>query len=899
MDDANVLISAKKNTSVLLYKNAHTVEELYTVWDETYDKKFCGNIIFRDDSVAYQIGEKPLRKIDLDDFTKNDKIVNKFEEILRHNNVSDKENAFNRLVALFICKLVDEIQKSDEDIVDFQYKVGSDTYEDLQDRLQRLHKEGMEKFMREEIFYVADDYAEKLVQQYTGQNRKNMIDDLKNTFRILKFYTNNDFAFKDVHNEELFYQNGKILVEVVQLFEKYRIIGSNDLQMLGDLFEQLLNKGFKQNEGQFFTPIPIARFIWDSLPLDRIIKKGKSIEFPKILDYACGAGHFLTQGFEAVNAYVSCEYPTYCLNTKWAEHKIFGVEKDYRLARVSKISLFMHGAGDGNIIFGDGLECYPDKGILNNSFDILVANPPYSVRAFKPHLKLKNNTFSVLDQISNNGSEIETLFIERISQILKPSGIAAVILPVTILSKDSNSFIAAREEILKNFKIKAIVHLGRNTFGETGQPTIIMFLEKYAEPPKRFNLIHDSVDAIWDQRRLDDWEDEDIITGYLNKIGIKRSDYLSFIEGHLHYDCWADHKYFSMYYDAFLHSTEYVNKVSQKSFQKLSDEEKTSWIDSLFYRMVRSIESEKLMFYAMVYLQKVVIICPPNEKKEEAQFLGYKWVKRKGQEGIQVTTAGGVLYDVANRYTNLKLCSIVRQAFNNDQVMIDDLKKYYYYLDLQNMIDFSSVRFDKAIKTAKTKKLENPSDLLNYKLDDRTLFSISVGNRVLSSEIDVNGNIPVFSANVYEEFGRINKQNLTDFSLPSVIWGIDGDWMVNYIEKGCPFYPTDHCGVIRLSCDNIIPKYFAVVLQVEGEYEKFSRSNRASTQRIKNLMIQVPDLATQKNILEMLDEFAQSIRYHRISVSDIDQASRDILSRYIGDICKSDAIIEKILRIFH
>ena len=44
-----------------------------------------------------------------------------------------------------------------------------------------------------------------------------MIAHLKYTLRILKFYTNNDFAFKDVHNEQLFLQNGKILVEVVQL----------------------------------------------------------------------------------------------------------------------------------------------------------------------------------------------------------------------------------------------------------------------------------------------------------------------------------------------------------------------------------------------------------------------------------------------------------------------------------------------------------------------------------------------------------------------------------------------------------------------------------------------------------------------------------------------------------
>lgn len=36
----------------------------------------------------------------------------------------------------------------------------------------------------------------------------------------------------------------------------------------------------------------------------------------------------------------------------------------------------MHGSGGGNIIFGDGLENYPDKEITPKSFDILVANPP-------------------------------------------------------------------------------------------------------------------------------------------------------------------------------------------------------------------------------------------------------------------------------------------------------------------------------------------------------------------------------------------------------------------------------------------------------------------------------------------------------------------------------------------
>ena len=189
LDDANLVLLSKKDDSLKLYSKAHTVSELFEVWTETYMLKLWQGLIFGDDSLAYKIGVKPLRKKDLKDFAPDDKIVNKFEEILRHNNVSDKENAFNRLVALFICKLADEIRKGDNDEVEFQYKQGTDTYESLQDRLQRLHQEGMEDFMGEKIFYVPADYPEWLFTTYTGAQRKKAIEDLKEKIKILKFYS--------------------------------------------------------------------------------------------------------------------------------------------------------------------------------------------------------------------------------------------------------------------------------------------------------------------------------------------------------------------------------------------------------------------------------------------------------------------------------------------------------------------------------------------------------------------------------------------------------------------------------------------------------------------------------------------------------------------------------------
>ena len=70
-------------------------------------------------------------------------------------------------------------------------------------------------------------------------------------FRELKFYTNNDFAFIDVHNEELFKQNSEILLKMVKMFQDIKLKTDEQNQFLGDLFEGFLDDGIKQSEGQF------------------------------------------------------------------------------------------------------------------------------------------------------------------------------------------------------------------------------------------------------------------------------------------------------------------------------------------------------------------------------------------------------------------------------------------------------------------------------------------------------------------------------------------------------------------------------------------------------------------------------------------------------------------------
>lgn len=898
-DDENLLELSKKDNDAKVYQNAYDVPAKVEAWKETYNNKFYDNLIFGEDNSAYKIGVLPLRKKDLRDFSPEDKIVNRFEEILRHNNVSDKENAFNRLVALFICKLVDEIKKQDDDEVEFQYRQGTDTYESLQDRLQRLHKEGMEDFMKEKIFYIPDTYAENLFQHYTGRRRNAAIDDLKKTIRILKFYSNNDFAFKDVHNEELFYQNGKILVEMVELFQNYRIVYPSKHQFLGDLFEQLLNKGFKQNEGQFFTPTPITRFIWDSLPLKKYIETHSDL--PRVIDYACGAGHFLTEAIEAINAARGNE------ENDWVEKHIFGIEKDYRLARVSKISMFMNGAGNAQIIFGDGLENYREKGIENGSFDILVANPPYSVSSFKSHLKLKNNRFDLFEKISNDGGEIETLFVERIAQLLKPNGIAAVVLPSSILSNGSNSYIAARDKILNNFYLRAIVCFGSQTFGATGTNTVVLFLEKFNEPPVQSRLADDIVEAILSDEISDDWKDKAVFNAYLEKINVPENDYLDFVKQTKSLDELKTNEHFNEYVQAFEKRKEkYAKSLSGNALE----------VEKLhrFYTFAKKIEAEKLKIFALVYLQKTLIITAPADNKAQKNFLGYEWSNRKGAEGIQINQKGGKLYNDNDRFAAGTLANAICKMFQNEHTDVPaELETFTAYNALQDLIDFSRERFDKQIKTRvenftikykdgiELKKMEEFDKVeiikgVSYSTEDEVFTEtknviLTADNITLNGEFEINKKVYVSENKHFESKKQLKKNDIficfSSGSLKHV-------GKVTLIPEDTNCYAGGFMGILRVK--NVVPaKYLFNLLSLEEirnriQFEATGANIKNLSNSIAKIKIPAPAFEIQKQIVKECSAFDEKIAVAKTKIDELNSQIEKKLGEISGERKKLKAI---------
>ena len=95
--------------------------------------------------------------------------------------------------------------------------------------------------------------------------------------------------------------------------------------------------------------------------------------------------------------------------------------------------------------------------------------------------------------------------------------------------------------------------------------------------------------------------------------------------------------------------------------------------------------------------------------------------------------------------------------------------------------------------------------------------------------------------------------------MPSVLWGIDGDWMVNFVDAKIPFYPTDHCGYIRVKNEKINPEYFSMVLEKEGIMVGFDRTNRASIERISALVVKVPDISIQNDIVSKCRKYKKEM----------------------------------------
>jgi len=366
-------------------------KECYAKWNKQTNK----NGIFEEDIAPYKFKPKALIYDDLEelDSVSSSRIFNHFLEILRHNVVSDKPNAFNKIFSLFLCKIKDEKNHDTTgakrfEPLKFQWIYADDEnenaifnqkkHEEFQLKLADLYKEGMSDFLGKEITdFSENDLNKKLAAENITEIKHQ--ETIRTIIRKLRLQKNNEFAIKDVFDAASFKENAQVLKEVVELLQNVRLHYSHKNQFLSNFFELLLTTGLKQEAGQFFTPIPVAQFILKSLPFDKMIlqklqQNQAQNRLPHIIDYASGSGHFLTEGMDLMQSFLEDlpndpNFAEYGFNKdtsrfinsanedkySWAQDYIYGIEKDYRLVKVGKVGCYLNGDGLASVIHGDGL----------------------------------------------------------------------------------------------------------------------------------------------------------------------------------------------------------------------------------------------------------------------------------------------------------------------------------------------------------------------------------------------------------------------------------------------------------------------------------------------------------------------------------------------------------------
>lgn len=488
-----------------LMVGATSKKDLHDKWNKKYlENNFIANQGIFDSEYQY-IKASHLKKIEKDD---THELFKKFTTILRINAVSDKSNAFNKIINMFLCKVLDETKEDRHfTIIDkdknkheikgllFQFVEGIDTPESLLSRLNDLYKEGVEQYLDKKIIDYNEEEIKKLLKKSRNEDR------LMEIYRNLRLKKSNDFAFIEVYDNDSFAENFHIVKELVEIFSKFQFRYNYKHQYLGDFFEELLNTSLKQDEGQFFTPYPLVEFIVQSLDLEKFvldkIKKREEYFLPKVIDYACGSGHFINCYIDEFQKILKKIYHKNDKATKaikrnlgiynkkeysWVnKENTVGVEKDYRLAKTSKISTFLNGDGEATIINKDGLSKFSYFPFQENSFDFLLSNPPYAVKGFSKslqNLKIDENDFTLYNQInlSDSSGIIEVLFIERAFQLLKDQGTAVILLPHSILTSDK--YIETRNFLFSNFRIQVMLMLADISFIGTTTSPVVFFLRK-------------------------------------------------------------------------------------------------------------------------------------------------------------------------------------------------------------------------------------------------------------------------------------------------------------------------------------------------------------------------------------------------------------------------------------
>jgi len=272
-------------------------------------------------------------------------------------------------------------------------------------------------------------------------------------------------------NDENKLGKGKEMVDrlsrLVEIFESLDF-GRNRAEgddLLGDAYEYLMRHFATESgksKGQFYTPAEVSRV------MARVIAVGETkSRMPTIHDPTCGSGSLLLKADAEAKA------------NSIRNIALYGQEMDVATAALARMNMVLHNCATAEVARDNTLANphFREKDGRLKTFDFVVANPPFSTKAWSNGVQTEGDPFRRFEYGVPPAKNGDYAFLLHILACLKSTGKGAVILPHGVLFR-GNKEGEIRREIVKHRYIKGIIGLPPNLFYGTSIPACILVLDK-------------------------------------------------------------------------------------------------------------------------------------------------------------------------------------------------------------------------------------------------------------------------------------------------------------------------------------------------------------------------------------------------------------------------------------
>lgn len=279
-------------------------------------------------------------------------------------------------------------------------------------------------------------------------------DDFDNLFEDMDLNSTKLGKTSEARNEII----AKVLAHLDKIDFK---LENTELDVLGDAYEYLIGQfasGAGKKAGEFYTPQEVSKV------LAKIVTTNK-FKLKSVYDPTCGSGSLLLRVAKEVKEVTN----------------FYGQELNrttYNLARMNMILHDVH-YRQFDIKQEDTLE-RPQH--LNQRFEAIVANPPFSAQWSANPLFTSDDRFSQYGRLAPAG-KADFAFVQHMIHHLAENGQMAIVLPHGVL------FRGGAEQHIRKYLIEdlncldAVIGLPSNIFYGTSIPTCVLVFKKCRENP--------------------------------------------------------------------------------------------------------------------------------------------------------------------------------------------------------------------------------------------------------------------------------------------------------------------------------------------------------------------------------------------------------------------------------